>query len=242
MNNIKIVFLAICSCFIALAACESDKEKTAGHHRMIETKVRSYGTLVEMMHEGNVEAKVSIDTLNKDHLYGLGALAGLKGELIIINGNSYQVTVDDSVAKISNGDSARAALFVYARVPTWDTISVQGIDDVDALLGKEIAKRQNVASLPFQILATPQHLKYHVINFSGEKPTKRNHKEGALADALTNESVHILGFYAVNAEGIYTHHGSKTHMHFMSISGNVSGHVDSLNIAEVPIKILIPSL
>jgi acetolactate decarboxylase len=110
------------------------------------------------------------------------------------------------------------------------------------MIEDELKRRSLTGSMPFLILTQPNQLNYHIINFTGERPNKSNHKQGSLSGGIADQSVQILGFYATNKEGVYTHHGSKLHMHFLGASNALSGHVDSLNIAERPIQLLLPSL
>jgi acetolactate decarboxylase len=233
-------FIAITIGSLLVIACNpKDSEAVV---EQTEIVVKAAGKLMEIMHQGKVDAQVALDTIAKEHLYGLGAIEGLKGELTVIDGQPFVATVDSMGAKISIDAAAKAALFVYAYVQSWDTLSLIGTDSITVMIEEELKKRSLTDAFPFIILAQPNKLNYHIINFTGEQPNKNNHKQGALSGGIANQAVQILGFYASNKEGIYTHHGSKVHMHFLGASNALSGHVDSLNIAERPIKLLLPSL
>jgi acetolactate decarboxylase len=233
-------FIAITICSLLALACKpKDSEAVAERTEIV---VKSAGKLMEIMHQGNVEAQIALDTIAKEHLYGLGAIAGLKGELTVIDGQPFVASVDSIGPKIVIDAAAKAALFVYAYVQSWDTLSLIGADSITVMIEEELKRRSSTDPFPFIILAQPNKLNYHIINFTGEQPNKSNHKQGALRGGIADQAVQILGFYASNKEGIYTHHGSKLHMHFLGALNALSGHVDSLNITEGPIKLLLPSL
>ena len=221
-------------------SCENSGKEEAKSSEQVE--VDHFGNLSELMHEGKVFGRVGLDTLEKENLYGLGAIEGLKGELLMLNGQSYTAKADSTGLILSQTDSVKAALWVQARVLKWDTLNMSSTEDLSGILEAELSPRTKGKASPFLILARPKQLNYHVLNFQGEKPDARNHKQGSLTGGVSDQDVIILGFYAHNAEGIYTHKGSKTHLHFISESLNVCGHVDKLDLSNDSFKLLIPSL
>ena len=78
-QNIIIFFIAF-----AVSACSSSVDKTVG------TDVEFYGALRNMMHKGDISAKYDLRNLKKTtHLYALGALENLKGEIMILDSTPF---------------------------------------------------------------------------------------------------------------------------------------------------------
>ena len=84
------------------------------------------------------------------------------------------------------------------------------------------------------------HLQYHVINFDANLGTISNHREGAYEGQLRGEQVTILGFYSRQHEGLFTHHGSYTHMHVRNQQGTVMGHLDEIELGSSTFTLLLP--
>lgn len=233
------LLLLLTTSFLLVSCSVKENESVAEQE---DIKGQSAGKLMEIMHQGKVYAQVSLDTIPKKYLYGLGAIEDLKGELTVINGQPLEATVDSVGAVLKLNDSAKAALFVYSYVKSWDTLSITAQTDITQMLETELRQRSQYGPLPFMIFGKPHQLNYHIINFTGEKPNKSNHKQGALGGGLSNQLVKILGFYSEDSQDVYTHHGSKLHMHFMDEAKLISGHIDSLNLADRPIQLLLPKV
>lgn len=79
MKNLRIILLLA----IVISCCSCDNET------VIDTSVKNKGALMQLM-SGNLEATASLDSLQTlPHLYALGALENLKGEIQIFDGVSY---------------------------------------------------------------------------------------------------------------------------------------------------------
>ena len=48
---------------------------------------------------------------------------------------------------------------------------------------------------------------------------------------LIQQPVELLGFHAIAAQGIYTHHTTHLHLHLRTVRGDIMGHVDELTLA-----------
>ena len=49
---------------------------------------------------------------------------------------------------------------------------------------------------------------------------------------LAYGDVEILGFFSKQHEGVFTHNGSNTHMHFRTDDVSLAGHVDGIFLGE----------
>ncbi len=229
MISVSKTVIAIIS--LLLISCSDHPKETV-------LTVRHVGELKQIMHQGRVEARVALDTLAKSDMYALGAIAGLKGEVTIIDGKPFITKIAGDTLTIENHfANTNATLLVYSVVNDWDTLKIKGLNNLEEYLAKHTSASQ---PLPFQLIGTVDHLKYHVINFSGEEANFQNHKQGALNDSLNMSEVHILGFYSTEHHGIFTHHDSDVHMHFINKQRTISGHLDELALGNGDFQLLIP--
>lgn len=71
---------------LLLASCNSMAQTSAN--------VIIVGEMKNIMWKGQLYGNINLDTIaNKEHLYGLGPLEYLSGELMIYNGKAYKATV-----------------------------------------------------------------------------------------------------------------------------------------------------
>ncbi|MCH7938828.1 MAG: acetolactate decarboxylase [Candidatus Marinimicrobia bacterium] len=204
--------------------------------------VHIYGTLQRMMHDNRPAAVVQLDQLlPSEQLFGLGALSELRGEITILGGQaviSYSAG-DDSIHAVAVTESEEgAALLVTAEVVTWKPTTTPGeitFEKLDERIA-ELAARAGVDTdlpFPFMVLGRVTGLEYHVVN--GDRLAKgsysrEDHLAAAIRRSLSNTTITLLGFYSEHHQGIFTHQGSKTHIHCFRDDPPVSGHVDDVTL------------
>ncbi|MCH8837298.1 MAG: acetolactate decarboxylase [Candidatus Marinimicrobia bacterium] len=204
--------------------------------------VNIYGTLQRMMHDNRTAAVVQLDQLlPSDQLFGLGALSELRGEITILGGQtvlSYSAGDDSIHAVLVTESEEGAALLVTAKVVTWKPTTTPGeiiFEKLDERIA-ELAARAGVDTdlpFPFMVLGRVTGLKYHVVD--GERLAKGSHSReehlaAAIKRSLPNTTITLLGFYSEHHQGIFTHQGSKTHIHCFRDDPPVSGHVDDVTL------------
>jgi acetolactate decarboxylase len=200
--------------------------------------VKTAGSLRAMMHQGNIEAHIGLDSLQKPSIYALGAAAQLKGEVLIWDGQLHWARALDSaaVAVEQNPAGAHASLLVYSSVSRWQSFSIPDSVLIPTQLEAYLPKMAHTAGLdtneafPFRIEGQAKVMSWHVINWP-EGDTIHTHKKHVSSGAqgiLYEEPVAILGFYSQKHQGVFTHHSRYTHMHFKSADEKLSGHVDKL--------------
>ncbi len=199
-----------------------------------------YGALRSIMQEGSLSGKISIDSLlARPHVYALGAMEGLKGELLIWDGGLVIAQVKDSSLQLSPHPEGQAALAVYASVPRWSqAIPIPyNVRTYEALEGfiRNAARKEKIdveKPFPFLIEATVNKLDYHIIDWpEGDTVhTHEKHMQAGMRGSLSAAPVKILGFYSSAHHGVFTHHSTDMHLHFMSMEAPLAGHVDSLII------------
>ncbi len=215
---------------------------TTGH--LPEVKVA--GALRNIMIEGDLSAHVNLDTLDKTHLYDLGPVENLKGELVIVDGIIYSTFKEGDKLISQQNKASLAAMLVYSKVEKWKEISLNAnINNYTALenLIKQTAKKNGYNTekpFAFKIKSSPSKTAWHVIDWKpGTEHTMENHKQFAYSGTFINEPMQILGFYSTRHKSIFTHHTTNMHVHLLDeVSGTV-GHLDDIQIDDL-ISIYLP--
>ena len=71
------------------------------------------GALRSIMHQGDVSVQMDLaDLKDRAHLYALGAVEDLKGEILILNGKPWISSVQDSTLSLISSFDKGAALFL----------------------------------------------------------------------------------------------------------------------------------
>lgn len=198
-------------------------------------EVKVAGAMRNIMMEGDLSAHMNMDTLNKTHLYGLGPVAGLKGELIILDGKVYSTARNDAGLINQKDKVSQAAMLVYSKVEHWKAFRQEvNIPDYAALenMVKQTAEKAGYYTekpFAFRIEAAPQKTSLHVIDWKeGAAHTMDNHKQFAYTDSLKGKAVELLGFYSAHHKSIFTHHTTNMHVHTLEKSTGVVGHLDNV--------------
>jgi acetolactate decarboxylase len=200
-------------------------------------EVKYFGALKNMMHKGDISAKADLSELKQtEHLYALGALENLKGEIQIFDSKSFNTSVIDSSLSFDNSFDKKATLLVYASVDKWKSISIpDNIVNYEQLEDyiKKSAEENNINSnkpFPFLIEGTAKSFDWHVINWK-DGDTQHSHQKhinSGLHGTLENREVDLLGFYSDSHHAIFTHHTTNMHIHVKTIDNKIAGHVDGL--------------
>lgn len=80
------------------------------------------GAMKNVMWKGQLYGTINLDTIsNKAHLYGIGPIEYLKGELMILDGRSFKSTVvNDTTMKVEETYNSRAPFFGYTHISKWE--------------------------------------------------------------------------------------------------------------------------
>src|SRR5947207_169262 len=88
--------------------------------------VQCFGALREIIHEGRIEGRARLSAaLSRPHAYGLGALARLDGEFVILDGKAYLTRPNHRgglINSMSVAGADSAALLVFSHVAMWRDI------------------------------------------------------------------------------------------------------------------------
>lgn len=211
-------------------------------------KVEFSGALKNMMHKGDLSAYANLnDYKNIEHLYALGAIEELKGEILILDGIPYISSVQENLLKIDNSFNYKASLLVNTVVTDWEEFEIHSEVSTYEDLEKFIATtaEQNNISLskpfPFMIMGKIDSLSWHVINWpvGDNEHSHEKHISSGLHGTHKGFDVQILGFYSNRHHAIFTHHTTNMHLHFISRDKSKTGHVDGLSLAN-SMKLFLP--
>jgi acetolactate decarboxylase len=232
--NRYIFFLFI----ITLFGCEKTKPAF---------EVGNHGVLREIMMENKLDTYIELQGSEKtEHFYAIGALKQLTGEIMILDSQPILSKASNGEVIIQRDHNEGAILLISSVVKEWDEVKfTDPINDLASLQTsiKAMAEAQGLdisKPFPFMLEGNFSEVNWHIINAA--EATEQNHeayKKAGIEGHSINEKGRMLGFYSENHEGIFTHHGSYLHVHFVNDSITKMGHVDQLVITE-PMVLSLP--
>lgn len=221
-----------------------------GSGRVLGQQVHTSGAARNVMMGIDLRATVALDTLlQKPHLFALGPVDDLQGEITVIDGRVYVSAVlpDGSLAHRSDS-TVKAPFMAYSYVPEWNEYRVEiDVADWEALqnwmgLFAEEKGWATGEAFPFRIEGRVDYLKYHVIR---RDPGKKEHNHDLHHQAKVpfewkHRDLQLLGFYSTRHEGVFTHKGQSMHLHAADPESGANGHVDALQLKGT-FNVYIPS-
>lgn len=217
---------------LLLAACHATSAPSA---------VRSFGTMREVLRMGQHQGRVAVATETRPGTVGVGALAGLAGEVTILDGRALvsQRRGDAAPVRPARAED-HAALLVAAEVPRWTEHALAPCADYAALEEQVHAALlaggfDPGAPTPVKVTGRAPRLQLHVIAGAcpvatpGGPPPWRF--DGP-ADAVT-----LVGFFVEGAAGRLTHHTHRSHLH--AVTRDAAGHLDELQLEEA--RLFLPA-
>lgn len=240
--NLKHLSLILLS--FLLISCNSTSTPRHSNESKSDTKVEIVAAMQEVMWEGDLSSRIDLDTLAKSNgFYGLGPLEGLRGELLVMNGQKYVSRVlTDSSMQVDLNPKVGAPFFVYANVNQWIEkdipANIKTIQALESYIEEEtLAMKRPFA---FKLVGTIKQAVIHVQNLAPgtEVSSPKEAHQGQVNYRLENEQVEILGFFSTKHQGIFTHHDSYLHMHLITADKSQMGHLDEMEIDSM--KLFLP--
>jgi acetolactate decarboxylase len=240
MNKSKIIGLLLVGLGLAWSCNDAAKIKS-----MPLNKVYVVGAMKDAMWKGELYPKVLLDTIdNKEGLYGIGPKSYMRGELMIINGKTYQSIIDDkNNLRIEEQYDLSAPFFVYANASVWDTLvlpeTVKTIKSIEHFIA---TKHHDSFPTVFKLLGKIAKAEIHVQNLP-EGTNVSSPKEAHVGQRqflIENQEVVVIGFYSKTHQGIFTHHDAYSHMHLITKDTKYMGHLDNITIDQM--NLLLPKL
>jgi alpha-acetolactate decarboxylase len=221
-----------------------------------------FGNFTRMVESGHSGGQVRLaDLPQRKGDWGLGATAGLKGEIVQIDGRLLVSPGSDAQGRVQSPQQGEeAVLFVGARVAAWAEVTVpndMGQAQLESFVREQAAARGLSLEQPFvfRVEGRFPHLMWHVVTGEpsavgqglqgqpGGHGGQRGH--GAMmAGGHANQQSGMKVFHAPGAtgalvgvcsgaglEGVVSHAGERFHLHYVDSGTTVSGHVDRYAVA-----------
>ena len=243
------VFAAICSLLVvplaAPLAAQSTQSEGFSH----------FGNFKRMMHTGDTAGQIELSKLDQSAgVWGVGALAGLKGEIIQVDGRLLVSLGTDPNGKVqAPAINDSAVLWASDNVSQWKQISVP-TDMNQAQFEKFVTEQAAGSKLDlnqpfvFRVTGAYSHLIWHVLTGEKGEPgavsAGHGHAHGAghggghankrsgmrVFRNPTLEGQLVAIYSGSKLEGIVSHPGERFHVHYIDDAKTVSGHVDQYNV------------
>jgi acetolactate decarboxylase len=199
------------------------------------------GAQRETIMNGKLAAALDLNTLaDRVHLYGLGPLEQLRGEVTIADGRPALARVaPDGTVSVTQSFAAGAPFLVWAEVPRWTTLlipsDVRSFQDLERFIPRaaEVAGLDAEKPLPFLVTGREDLIEFHILNRIGDPPhNMEEHKKIQIKFELVKTEVTIVGFHSTRHRGVFTPGDSNIHIHFQTPDNDKSGHIQKLELGE----------
>lgn len=212
-----------------------------------------HGHFLHMMHTGETGGKMALaDLPQQPGTWGVGATAGLKGEIIQIDGKVLVSQRADDKGRVKAPMAGeQAVLFASAQVRQWaDVVSPADMDQAqfEAFVTQQAQQRglSLEQSFVFRVEGRFTRMRWHVV--TGETPSGAhgghgsqtvgghgghvNKQSGIKELHQPRASGQLMGVYSgVTLEGVVSHPSERFHVHCADAPVTVSGHVDTYSVA-----------
>lgn len=235
MINLKFILLSA-MCF-SLFSCSSPSNKNVAWR----------GEIKNVSEKGNLEDNALLTELtNGKHLYAVGPVSQLDGEITVIDGVCYIAqVVNESSLKVTEDCTKKAPFLVYSYYTHWREIPInrpfKTLKDLSRSLTELLIENGYITEDPTGLMidAEVERLDYHV---AIKDPSGRKSYQQSLEKfSIKNDKIVMIGFYSKNHGGVFTDKGQNLHLHFLSSNKQSSGHVDDFFIpAGSKIKLYFP--
>lgn len=204
------------------------------------------GRMSEVMWQGQLQGKISLDTLaDKADLYGLGPLAYLAGEIIVLDGHAYRsVVTSPTDMQVTATWDLEAPFFGYARIVDWQEqalpMSVVNLSQLENFLDQWAKDRSE--PFFFKIKGWVDEATIHVVNLpKGSTVSSPDEAHRGLTKyQIRAAEVDILGFYSRRHKAILTHHDTNMHLHLITADRLQMGHLDALQLRTGTGRVYLP--
>ncbi len=187
---------------------------------------------------GDRVAHLDLRTLRgRHHLYGIGPIEGLMGEVTIADSRPSLARVGaDHPVHVAEDFEAGVPFFVWAEVAAWETQDLPQLPtyaDVERLVGRAGAMAGLTQAFPFVITARPELIDFHIVNATPDtSPGTEAHQKIQIPFELSGQDVKLVGFWSSQHQGVFTPMGTNIHTHFQTVDNKVSGHVQGLRLSQ----------
>jgi acetolactate decarboxylase len=203
----------------------------------LSSEVHVIGEMRRMFTAHDIGPNVDLRTVLKEpHMYALGPVAGLNGEITVVDGQAYVSKADGTEAAVTIDPAVKAIFLVYASVAAWRSIdiptNVANEADLAAFIHTLLPAKTRSA---FLVRGTSVRASYHIQNYLGraEDLTHEAHDKSKVLREISNAPVQLVGFATTREDdgGTFVHQGQTTHIHLISDDQKSMGHLESITFA-----------
>ena len=206
-----------------------------------------HGQMHEAIGAGLHHGRVALSELaDRPHVYGVGALAGLEGEVTLLDSTAIVTGVtDDGLPRPIEHPAAEATLFAGQSVSRWTHVPLTEsvpADRFEHTLAARVSEHDVDDAEPFVFVIEGgfTDVRLHVIN--GACPIRARMTPGAVDESLQpfawealNVPGTLVGIHAIGAAGKLTHPGTSVHAHLVftdpGTGARLTGHVEQIGVA-----------
>jgi acetolactate decarboxylase len=215
----------------------ADSPASAGPTPTLAPQVRWIGEMRNVHRKGDLTGHVDLRSLAKlPHLYAVGPVEGLRGEVTIADGAPLTSQVREGKVIVDRSFHHKACFLVYAQVEHWQELpvpeTVKTAADLEQFVWQLASARLDVSQpFVFRLTGKPAIVDYHIVNKTDDLPhNPEQHEKVKFRLQLKDQPMEIVGFGSDQHQGVFTHHDSKLHMHVRTTDGSTGGHVDGLQL------------
>jgi len=238
--------IALLLVFLVCAAASGCHSAPAARSGATDGKVMWAGAQHKAVHDGDVGAKVRLAELaQRPHLYAIGPLEGLTGEITVLDGQPTISTVERGIFRTHASLDHGAAFFVWTYSADWKPAalpeSVRTLEQLEVYLPQAARAAGLEAGKPlaFRIEGSIENLNYHVLSPPlHTPPTFEDHEQSKVHSSVTARTVRLVGFYSTEHRGVFTPGTSDVHVHFVTDDRRLAGHVEGFTLAPGAVLML----
>ncbi len=224
-----------------------------------EGPVEYAGAQKSIFTTGKAEQAISVAAMaGPVDTFGVGAVAGLDGEITVFMGKPYVTKVRGDGYTLDHGHDHGAVFAVWTRQAGWREESIppeiagyldlqQFVKARAATAGIDVSK-----PFPFRVVGTPEEVKWHInVDLTDGEPITSELFAKSKANYVAKfQPMDIVGFYSENHPGVFistyvpaiksdTGVKNAIHIHLISRDRKMAGHIDDLTLAA-GMKLLLP--
>lgn len=237
IKTVKVTLQALV--ILALAGCDSKDQH-------LSEPVKIIGEMKNVMWKGELDGNIHLDTItNKTHLYGLGPIEYLRGEILILDGKAYRSTVvTEEIMQVEESYDLKAPFFAYTHISQWREQTLPDSVETMRQLEQYLDQVTQSALRPFmfRLSGTVEEALIHVVNLpegSAVSSPEEAH-QGQVDYKINDRQSDILGFFSTEHQTIFTHHDTFLHMHLITADRQMMGHLDDVVFAKGSMKLHLP--
>jgi len=212
--------------------------------------VEYYGSQKTIFEIGKAEPKVPLAAMSGNAAsFGVGAVAGLDGEITVFDGKPYVTKVRGSDYTMDNSQDHAAVFAVWTKNTEWRDEPMPAEVKTYLDLQRHVKARAAAAgidvtkSFPFLLSGTPAEVKWHInVDLTEGQPIDSKLFAKSKANyVMKNEPVDIIGFHSENHPGVFISAYAPAikekdvkntiHFHLVSKDGKSAGHIDDITMS-----------